>query len=105
MPLQDNVSKCQGLPWYLSDKESACNARGVGAISGLGRSPGGGHGNPLLYSCLENPMDLGGSWATVQRVAESNMTKVTQHTSSMSLFTYCSKRGNTMYFIGDKSSG
>ena len=49
MPLWDNVSKCQGLPWYLSDKESACNAGGVGLISGLGRSPGGGHGNPLLW--------------------------------------------------------
>ena len=36
-------------------KESACNAGDVGSIPGLGRSPGGGHGNPLQYSCLENP--------------------------------------------------
>ena len=35
-----------------------------GSISGLGRSPGGGHGNPLQYSCLENPMDRGAQWAT-----------------------------------------
>ena len=36
-------------------KESACNAGDVGSIFGLGRFPGGGHGNPLQYSCLENP--------------------------------------------------
>ena len=40
-------------------KESACNAGDLGSISGLGRSPGGGHGNPLQYSCLEHPMDRG----------------------------------------------
>ena len=37
------------------DKESTCNAGDLGSIPGLGRSPGGGHGNPLQYSCLENP--------------------------------------------------
>ena len=42
----------------------------VGSIHGLGRSPGGGHGNPLQYSCQENPMDRGAWWATVHRVAE-----------------------------------
>ena len=51
-----------GLPWWLSDKESVCNA-GVagdaGSIPGLGRSRGGRHGNPLQYSCLENPKDRG----------------------------------------------
>ena len=40
-------------------------------ISGLGRSPGGGYGNPLQYSCLENPTDRGILWATIHRVAES----------------------------------
>ena len=50
---------------------SAGDAREAGSIPGLGRSPGGGHGNPLLYFCLENPMD-GGAWqATVHRVAKS----------------------------------
>ena len=38
-------------------KESACNARDPGSILGLGKSPGEGNGNPLQYSCLENPMD------------------------------------------------
>ena len=42
----------------------------LGSIPGLGRSPGG-HGNPLQYSCLENSMDRGGWWATIQGVAES----------------------------------
>ena len=40
-------------------KNLAANAGDLGSISGLGRSPGGGHGNPLQYSCLENPMDRG----------------------------------------------
>ena len=42
-----------------------------GSISGLGRSPGGGHGNPLQYSCLQNPTDRGAWWATVHSAAES----------------------------------
>ena len=45
--------------------------RDVGSIPGSGRSPGGEHGNPLQYSCLENPMDRGTWWATVRRVAKS----------------------------------
>ena len=56
------------------DKESACKAGDTGnmaSILGLGRSPGGGYGNPLQYSCLGNPMDRGGWWATVHRVANS----------------------------------
>ena len=46
------------LPWWLNNKESACNAGDLGSIW-LGRFPGGGHGNSLQYSCLENPMDRG----------------------------------------------
>ena len=45
--------------------------RDVGLIPGLGRSPGGGHGNPLQYSCLENPMPIGGCQAAVHAVAKS----------------------------------
>ena len=47
------------------------DVRDVGSISELGRSPGGGHGNPLQYSCLENPMDRGAWWATVHGVTKS----------------------------------
>ena len=49
-------------------KESACNAGDLGLIPGLGRSPGEGNGNPLQYSCLENPMDRGTWQATVHVV-------------------------------------
>ena len=52
-------------------KASACNAGDLGSIPGLGRSPGEGNGNPLQYSCLENPMDGGAWWATVHGVAKS----------------------------------
>ena len=51
------------LPWWLSGKESACNAGDSSSIPGLGRSPGGGKGNLLQYSCLENPTDRGAWWA------------------------------------------
>ena len=43
----------------------------MGSIPGLGRSPGEGHGNPLQYSCLENPVDQGAWWTTVHRAAKS----------------------------------
>ena len=44
-----------GFPGGSDGKESICNAGDLGSIPGLGRSPGEGHGNPLSYSCLENP--------------------------------------------------
>ena len=50
---------------------NAGDIRDADLIPGLGRSPGGEHGNPLQYSCLENPMDKGVWWATVHRVAQS----------------------------------
>ena len=57
-----------GLPQWLSGKESTCNAGDMGLISGSGRSPRGGHGNPLQYSCLEKPMDRGAWRASVHGV-------------------------------------
>ena len=56
------------FPWWLSSKESACNAGGVGSIPGLQRSLGEENGNPLQYSCLGNPMDRGAWQATVHGV-------------------------------------
>ena len=50
---------------------SARDVRDVGSSPGSGRFPGGGHGNPLQYSCLENPMDRGAWQATVHRVTKS----------------------------------
>ena len=48
---------------------NAGDVRDAGLIPGLGRSPGGGHGNPLQYSCLENPMDRGAWWAMIYSIA------------------------------------
>ena len=56
---------------------NAGDVRDVGSIPGWGRSPGGGPGNPLQNSCLENPMDRGIFWAIVLMVSESDRTKVT----------------------------
>ena len=53
------------------DKESACGIGGPGSTPGSGRSPGKGNGNPLQYSCLENPMDRGTWQATVHRVTKT----------------------------------
>ena len=50
---------------------NAGDVRDAGSIPGSGRSPGGGQGNPLQYSCLDNPMDRGPWWATVYKVVKS----------------------------------
>ena len=52
---------------------SASDVGDLGSIPGWGRSPGEGNGNPLQYSCLENPMDAGAWWATVHGVAKSQI--------------------------------
>ena len=59
------------FPGGSDGKASAYNAGDPGLILGLGRSTGGGNGDPLQYSCLENPMDGGAWWATVHGVAKS----------------------------------
>ena len=64
-----------GFPGGSDGKESACNVGDPGSIPGWARSPGEGNGNPLQYSCLENPMDRGAWRATVHRVAESDTTE------------------------------
>ena len=61
--------KC--LPGGSHSEESACNAGDLGLIPESGRSPGEGNGNPLQYSCLENPNDRGAWQATVHGVAKS----------------------------------
>ena len=54
---------------------SARDIRDASSIPGSGRSLGEGNGNPLQYSCLENPMDRGASWATIHEVAQLDMTE------------------------------
>ena len=55
--------------------------RDTGSVPGSGRSPGGGHGNPLQYSCLENPMDRGAWWATVHGISKGQtwLSDLAQH--------------------------
>ena len=69
-----------GFPVALVIKDPPANVgdtRDAGSIPGLGKSPGGGHGNPLQYSYLESPMDRGAWQAIVHRVVESDTTEVT----------------------------
>jgi len=65
------VLQAVGFPGSLDGKASAYNEGDPGSIPGSERSPGEGNGNPLQYSCLENPMDRGSWWATVHGVAKS----------------------------------
>ena len=64
-----------GFPGSSNGKEFTCSARDLDSIPGPGRSPREGHGNPLQYSCLENPMDRRAWWATVHVVTESDITE------------------------------
>ena len=73
-----------GFPAGSGSKVSACSEGDLGSIPGLGRSPGEGNGNPLQYSCLENPMDRGAWWATVPGVTESP-TRLSDFTFTFSL--------------------
>ena len=66
---KDNIFNLNSLVAQMI--ESSCNAGDLDSIPGLGRSPGEGNGNPLQYSCLENPMDRGAWWATVHGVAKN----------------------------------
>ena len=69
-PLEDK-RVFKGFPSGSDSKASACNAEDPGMIPGWGRSPGEGNGNPLQYSCLENPMDREDWQATIHGVAKS----------------------------------
>jgi len=60
-----------GFPGGSVSKEAVCNAGDQDLIPGLGRSPGGRHDNPFQYSYLENPLDSGSWWATVNGVKKS----------------------------------
>ena len=78
-PVQDRApnNAAQGFPSGLVVKNTPANAGVLGSIPGSERSLGGGNGNPLQSSCLENSKDRGGSWAIAHRVAESDMTEAT----------------------------
>ena len=71
----DESHSLLGLSWWLSGTQSACNAGDLGSIRRLRRSPGGEHGNPPQYSCLENPMDRGAWRAAVHGVTSQTQLK------------------------------
>ena len=68
---KETILEEESFPGSSAGKECACSAGDTCSIPGSGRSPGGGDGIPLQYSCLENPMDREANWATVQGVAQS----------------------------------
>ena len=75
LPLRICVWVKRAFPGGAEVKVSACSAGDLGSIPGSGRSPGEGNGNPLQYSCLENPMDGGAWWAIVHGVTELDTTE------------------------------
>ena len=74
----------RGLPSGSVVENPPANSGDLGSIPGSGRSPGEGHGDPLQYSCLENPLDGGAWWATVLRVAKSR-TRLSDFTFTFTL--------------------
>ena len=72
---------CWGFPGGSDGKKSAYNGADPGSIPWLGRSPGGGHGNPLWYSCLENPMHRGAWQATVLWITKTQTRLSNWHSS------------------------
>ena len=90
------------LPYFLLDRtvwwaNVSHDTGDPGSIPGLGRSPGEGNGNPLQYSCLENPMDGAAWWAIVNGVAKSQ-TQLSDFTSLMYHKTLCKVLYSTMSF-------
>ena len=92
-PTQESIwdrLHCRWILYQLSYQGSPvvknlpANSGDLGLIPGLGRSPAGQHGNPLQYSCLENPMDRGDWWATVHRAANSRtgLKRLSTHAST-----------------------
>ena len=85
-----------GFPSDVSGKEFACQCRldlrDAGLPSESGRSPGGGHGNPLQYACLENSMDRGAWQAAVHRVTQSwtQVKQLSMHACITNVYLFCS---------------
>ena len=81
----------KGLPSGVVVKNPSTNVGDAGLIPESGRSPGGGHGNPLQYSCLKNPMDRGACWVTVHRIAKSQigLKRLSTHPQQMNAVGSC----------------
>ena len=81
-----------GFPGSTDGKESPCNARDLDSIPGFGRSPRGGHGNPLQYSCLENTMDRG-AWQSTAHGFQKSRTRLSR--TRKICFLYMTLRNHT----------
>ena len=81
-------TELMSFPGGLVGKDTACNAGDTGLIPGLGRFPGRGNGNPLQYSCLENPLDRGAQQATVHGFTKSQ-TQFSDQTITTKCIYYC----------------
>ena len=84
----EELSRILGFLSGSDGKESACNVRDLDSIPGLGRSPGGGHGNPLKYSCLENPygqrsMAIYSPWCHKDSDTTEQLTSTHTHTHTV----------------------
>ena len=90
---QERFSQTMGFPGGSVVKNPPANAGDMSLIPGSGRSPGEGNGNPLQYSCRENPTDRGDRWATVQGITELELdtTEATEHTRSRKKLCLCAK--------------
>ena len=86
----------RGFPGGSDSEGSACNVGDLGSIPGLGRSPGKGNGNPLQYSCLENPMD-GGAWEAIVHGVTKSQTRLSDLT-----FTFSHKQKLFTLFLDKK---
>ena len=80
-----NTIVCRGFPGSSVGKETACSAGDPGSIPGSGRALEEGNGNPLQYSCLENPIDTGAWWASVYGVTRVRYNLVTKPTPNIFL--------------------
>ena len=72
-PDKRHIQEASQMAIMVKNSPASGDIGDMGVIPGSGRSPGGGRDNPLQYPCLENPMDRGAWWATVLRVAKSQI--------------------------------
>ena len=94
----------QGFPGGSEVKASAWNAGDLGSIPGLGRSPGEGNGNPLQYSCLENPME-GGAWQAIVHGVAKSRTRLSDFTYSLIIIPWRRQWHPTPVLLPGKSHG
>ena len=103
MPIKIVLSSSKCIPGGSDGKESTCNVGDLGSVPGFGRSPGGGHGNLLQYSCLKNHMDRGARWTAVHGVAKSQKRLSDQAQHSTNAFHWTLHLWNDIRFLGGKN--